>query len=236
MVFDEIYEKYFASIIFVCQKFCDSKEDAEEVAQDTFVIASKKLDHIKTDTTLAYLRKIAIRESYRKHNANNHRQQLIVASDEALANYKELDEDFLPEEALQNKEKRARLVGTVEALPKTQRDMVYMYYFADLSVAEIASLMDCSAHNVRQTLYVAKKTLKSRLEKEFGGRVFKSLALVSIGALLLSEEQAFAASYAGALGANPPPAPRPINYYFIGASVLALCAVVAASLYFALRP
>ena len=234
MIFEEIYEKYFSSIVFLCQKFCDSKEDAEEVAQETFVIAFKKLDHIKPETILAYLRKIAIHESYRKRNASNNRKIIIAGSDELLANHIELDEDFLPEEALKNKEKRAELMKAIDSLPKMQCKMIYMYYFADLNVQEIADLLKCSAHNVRQTLYVAKRTLKGKLEKEFGGKAFKGFVFVSIGALLSMEEQIFAENYAGASGTNTAAAAKSTNFYLIGACTVALGVAIATFLYFIL--
>ena len=40
--FDEIYARSCKHIAFVCSKFCDNKEDVEEVLQDTYLIAFKK--------------------------------------------------------------------------------------------------------------------------------------------------------------------------------------------------
>ena len=59
----------------MCSKYCNSKEDAEEVVQNTFLIAYKKADSLRGDTLVAYLRKIAIHECYRKRNKNSRLQE-----------------------------------------------------------------------------------------------------------------------------------------------------------------
>ncbi|MCL2406279.1 MAG: hypothetical protein FWC92_12160 [Defluviitaleaceae bacterium] len=98
-----------ASVAFMCHKFCDNHEDAEEVVQDTFLIAFKKTSDLQFNTFtayLAYLRKIAIHESFRKRKASSRRAEYFVSSDKLPEDYKELDENILPAEALSNKERR----------------------------------------------------------------------------------------------------------------------------------
>ncbi|MCL2392645.1 MAG: sigma-70 family RNA polymerase sigma factor [Oscillospiraceae bacterium] len=193
--FDEIYKRCSATIAFLCQKFCDSKEDAEEVVQDTFVIAYKKAAELKGDTLLAYLRKIAIHECFRKRDKNNHRYEYIVRSDTLPEDHPELTESFLPEEALQNKERQDELLRIISQLPKNRREMVYLYYYADLSTEEIARLYDCTNTTVYTTLFAARSTIKSKLEGGDQKYASQTAAFVPLASLLFMEEQVFAASY-----------------------------------------
>ncbi|MCL1787368.1 MAG: sigma-70 family RNA polymerase sigma factor, partial [Defluviitaleaceae bacterium] len=161
--------------------------------------AFRKAADLRADTLLAYLRKIAIHECFRKRNTPYRQQEVLATTDQVLINQKELDEDFLPEKSLHNAERRRELLDAVESLPKSQHEMIYLYFFADFSVAEVAKLMKCTPHNVRQTLYVAKKTLKAKLESKYKGE--RALAVVPLAGLFAAQEQAFAATYTPAQSA-----------------------------------
>jgi len=251
LAFDEIYKRCSGHVAFVCHKFCGSKEDAEEVVQDTFLIAFKKAGTLKSETFMGYLRKIAIHESLRKRNENLRLQNYVVSVDEQTENIPELNTIFLPEQHLQDKENRAELLRIIKSLPKIQWEMVYMYYYADFSTKEISILYDCSESNVYNTLRRARKAIKSKLEGMGKKAVVKGMALLPLAALFFMEEEIFAASYIPAAvqsiaevgiaeitavaGEITSAAATSIKGYAIVASVVAVC-TVSAVLYFALRP
>ena len=187
---------------------------------------------------MAYLRRIAIHECFRKRKKNSHQQAYILQSDEQAEDYAELDTDFLPEEHLQNKENRAQLLLIIQSLPKKQWEMIYLYYYAEFTTEEIARLNNCSTSNVRKTLRTARSTIKSKLEKD-KKKLTGGMAVMPLGALLFMEEQAFAASYVSAAGANiagtTGTATKSINVYAIAAGIVAV-GVAATALYLALRP
>ena len=238
LAFEEIYKRCSGHVAFVCQKFCGSKEDAEEVVQDTFLIAFKKTGMLKSDTFMGYLRKIAIHESLRKRKGNLRLQKYVVSmDDEQTENMPELDTDFLPEQHLQDKENRAELLQIIKSLPQMQWEMIYMYYYADFRTEEIASLYNCSTSNVRKTLRNARSTIKSKLEGTGKKTAVKGMALLPLAALFFMEEEVFAASYVptaapsiavGVAGSS-------IKGYIIAASIVAVCAVSTVA-YFALQP
>ena len=239
MAFDELYKKCSGYVAFVCQKFCDSKEDAEEVVQDTFVIAYKKAAELRGDTLLAYLRKIAIHRSLRKRNANLRLQEHVITVDgEQTENHHELDTDFLPEAYLQNKENRVELLQIIKSLPQMQWKMIFMYYYASFSTNEIAELLDCTVHHVYKTLYLARKTIKDKLEGTNQKKAAKGAGVASFAALFFLEEEAFVASYvsltapsvagAGIAGKVATAAATSTKGYVIAACVAAVCAASAA--------
>jgi len=243
--FSEIYKRCSTSIAFLCQKFCDSKEDAEEVVQDTFVIAYKKAADLRGDTLTAYLRKIAIYECFRKRNKNSHRYEYTMHSDNPAEECPELNESFLPEEALQSKERQNELLRIISQLPKKRREMIYLYYYADLSTEEIAHLMDCTVNNVHQTLFAARGTIKSKLAGEDKKTDVKAVVFLPLSALFFVEEQAFAADYIPAAAPNIGGADIAgevvstmtisTKGYVIAACIAAVCTVSAVT-YFALQP
>jgi len=129
----------------VCDKFCDNREDTEEIVQDTFVIAYKKRHQLRSETLLGYLRKIAVHECFRRRKANNRRTEYIFTSDALPIDPQELNESLLPEEALHNKERQRQLLLEISRLSKTQRDMVYLYYYIDLIPPKLPGLWNARA-------------------------------------------------------------------------------------------
>ena len=242
-VFDEIYKRCCGHVAFVCSKLCDNKEDIEEIVQDTFMAAFKKAKDLRGNTFLALLRKIAARRCYDIHRSKKSQAEQITYLDE-VANPTDLDENFLPEEYLQNKESRAEILKIINDLPPQQRKMIYLYYYAGISAVEIARLNNCSAVNVRKILYTAKNTIKSKLE----GRTMRKrphMAGVTLSSVLLMEAEVFAVSYAavktvGILGAAGAAVAAYTTTTGVGiiavvSSVVAV-GVVSAALYFTLSP
>ena len=144
--FDEIYMRCCGHIAFVCSKICYNKEDVEEIVQDTFMAAFKKADELRGDTLLALLRKIAVRKCYNNYNNKKIKPEHVTYEGDANPpDVTELNGDFLPEEYLQNKEMQAELLQIINVLPPTQREVVYLYYYADINTEEIARLKNCTA-------------------------------------------------------------------------------------------
>ncbi|MCL2365170.1 MAG: sigma-70 family RNA polymerase sigma factor, partial [Defluviitaleaceae bacterium] len=182
----------------MCQKFCDNKQDAEEVVQDTFFIAYQKAESLRAETLMGYLRKIAINACYRKRRSTP--QAPLPDAESYIDTREEYDVDFLPEEYLHIKEQRNELLRIVMSLPKMQWETVYLYYYAMYSVEEIARLHNCSVSNVCKTLRNARQSIKNHLEgkrkkKLPAGTLPLKLGMASLAAFLVVEEQLFAAVY-----------------------------------------
>ena len=232
--FDEIYNRYSGHIAFVCLKFSCNKEDAEEVVQDTFVIAFKKANELRGETLLPYLRKIAVRQCYHKRKKSNRHQEYTVYMDDAAEECAELTTGFLPEEYLQNKESCAELFQIVDRLPQRQREMIYLYYYIDISTGEIASLLNTSTSNVYKTLHTARQAIKGRLEGADKRLAVGGVALAPLAALFLIEEQAFTASYVGIAGVEIACAAAVTAAKSASAYAIVACAVAAGAISVAL--
>ena len=236
--FEELYKRCCSSISFLCQKFCDNKEDAEEVVQDTFVIAFKKAAYLRSDTLLAYLRKIAVHECFKKRDKNRLRHEFLVYSDSTVEDRQELDKNLLPEDALQNKEFQTELLRIINQLPKNRREMIYLYYYANFNTEEIACLYECTNSTVWNTLSAARKTIKSKLEDTESKYTVKGRAFIPLTDIFVFEEQVFSASYiqaaaptiatANVAGTVAAGTAKSIKGYIIAACAVAACSVFVA--------
>ncbi|MCP3984962.1 MAG: sigma-70 family RNA polymerase sigma factor [bacterium] len=57
----------------------------------------------------------------------------------------------------------------IEELPPTQREVIHLAFFQELSYVEIARVMDCPEGTVKTRVYHAKRALKTCLAGIFGG-------------------------------------------------------------------
>jgi len=197
--FAELYDRCKQHIALFCHRFSDTKEDAEEVLQDVFLAVHQNINSINPNAIMGYLRKTAVHKSINKRNANLRTLNYVATvEDDVLDNYPELNEEFLPEQYFLYKEKHIELHNALESLPEMQMKMIYMYYFAGFKTKEVAELLNVSQRHVINTLHIARNKLKSRLgeldgQEETSSNIAKKL--LPLGALLVIEEQVFAATY-----------------------------------------
>lgn len=186
--FTEIYRRCQGHITFLCTQLCDSKEDAEEVVQDTFMDLYRQAPTITGDTLMGLLRKIAARKCY-------HKTKTVLAEAEHMTDWDDnIDiadpsQDYRPEAQLNHKESTAELIQVINNLPKAQRKMIYLYYYADISTEEIAKMQNCSAGYVRKALHIARNAINKKMSGAVSG--------LFIATTLVAEEAAFAANFTG---------------------------------------
>ena len=199
---EEIFSSCYAFVVFVCNEYCKSKEDAEEVAQDTFIQAFRKIDQLeRADMLLLWLKKIAVNKCYRKYDkTKKHEENVVYAEDftSVSAEIEELNKDFLPTDCYEDSETRKELLSAVASLPEMQRKMVHLYYYVGMNTTEISKLHNCTGGYVRKTLFNARNMLKEKMHD----RDMRNVKLAPLGALFVAEETAFVASYVSANAAT----------------------------------
>ncbi|MCL2365310.1 MAG: sigma-70 family RNA polymerase sigma factor [Defluviitaleaceae bacterium] len=247
--FNEIYQRCSGYVSFVCAKICDSKEDVEEIVQDTFITAFKKVDDLRGETLIPYLRTIAVHASFRKHKANNRR--LAYTTEEMPVDLQELNQNLLPEAAMQNKELRKILINEIDKLPRQQREAMFLFYYADIPAKQIAESMEVPIGSIYTALTRARQTIKARMEEnrktEWVKAGAKAVALLPVVAIFLAEEATYMAAYVptefvGAAGATAATATfvgtSTVSSTVVGyimAACIAAASVLAISAYVALQ-
>ena len=139
------------------------KEDAEaqDAAQVVFVKAYEKLWQFKGESGFAtWLFRITYNECIsRKRSAsplNNatdvHNQNLIV--DQKKSVYDEVV----------NADRRIYINKCLKKLPEKERELIVLYYFNQLSIEEIATIVDKSVTNIKTILFRARKKMLDLLQ------------------------------------------------------------------------
>ena len=169
-LFEEIYINYRKQMFLVARSVLRSDSDAEDIVHDVFLKIAKKhmakISKIENDTDLRnYLLKAT------KHAALDH---LRKQRRERIDTNAEIESDILaaadtPEDAfvekICNSIEYERIMSAIASLKDIYREVLYYHFVMDLSVPEVAKLLDCKVSTVKQRLVRGKKILYTQLFK-----------------------------------------------------------------------
>jgi RNA polymerase sigma-70 factor (ECF subfamily) len=157
--FGELVERFESPVFNFLLRRAPSAEDAEELAQDTFVRAWKRLDRYDARWSFAtWLYALARRLSATR----NRRAAPAIEGGEALGDVPVLAD---PGRELARTEERANLWSIADrVLDDDPRSALWLRYAEDLSIEEIAQVLGRSQVSVRVMLFRARAKLGKALE------------------------------------------------------------------------
>ena len=160
--FDKLYELTSNDVWFTCVSLLKDEENAKDIMQETYITAFLKLDTLKDEEKFCgWLTAIATNKSKNKLKGKVEYQ----IDDEVLIAKTETDELMLPEEYINKAEKRKVLLQIIEdTLSFNQYQVVLMFYFNELSIAEIAQALEISEGTVKSRLNSSRAKMKTAIE------------------------------------------------------------------------
>ena len=160
--FDKLYELTSNEVWFTCISLLKDEENAKDIMQETYITAFLKLDTLKDEEKFCgWLTAIATNKSKNKLKGKVEYQ----IDDEVLIAETETDELMLPEEYINKAEKRKVLLQIIEdTLSFNQYQVVLMFYFNELSIAEIAQALEISEGTVKSRLNSSRAKMKTAIE------------------------------------------------------------------------
>jgi RNA polymerase sigma factor (sigma-70 family) len=160
--FDKLYELTSNEVWFTCVSLLKDEENAKDIMQETYITAFLKLDTLKDEEKFCgWLTAIATNKSKNKLKGKVEYQ----IDDEVLIAKTETDELMLPEEYINKAEKRKVLLQIIEdTLSFNQYQVVLMFYFNELSIAEIAQALEISEGTVKSRLNSSRAKMKTAIE------------------------------------------------------------------------
>ena len=160
--FDKLYKLTSNDVWFTCVSLLKDEENAKDIMQETYITAFLKLDTLKDEEKFCgWLTAIATNKSKNKLKGKVEYQ----IDDEVLIAKTETDELMLPEEYINKAEKRKVLLQIIEdTLSFNQYQVVLMFYFNELSIAEIAQALEISEGTVKSRLNSSRAKMKTAIE------------------------------------------------------------------------
>ena len=131
-----------------------NRATAEEVVQDCFELAWRHMDQLR-DRALArpWLFRILRREALRN---------LAPSTDRGLEPYDEDLDKRIGRDTVAVAEQRIDILGALQTLPAIHREALTLFYFEDMSVAEMALALDIAPGTVLSRLNRAREALRLR--------------------------------------------------------------------------
>ena len=160
--FDKLYKLTSNDVWFTCVSLLKDEENAKDIMQETYITAFLKLNTLKDEEKFCgWLTAIATNKSKNKLKGKVEYQ----IDDEVLIAKTETDELMLPEEYINKAEKRKVLLQIIEdTLSFNQYQVVLMFYFNELSIAEIAQALEISEGTVKSRLNSSRAKMKTAIE------------------------------------------------------------------------
>ncbi len=174
--FGKLYERYRVPVshFFMSRGF--STQEAEDLAQETFVRVYRNIGALRLDTSFeGWLFSVARNtwknalraRSTMKRQAETVPLETIIDLDEASAT-EPGDPAENPEEQVLARERTQILRRAIEELPPKMRECVHLRVGQGLRYREIATIMRYSMTTVKSQLLEARRRLKPLLEKDGG--------------------------------------------------------------------
>jgi RNA polymerase sigma-70 factor (ECF subfamily) len=161
---EQIISEYGRQIYSFCVYITGDRDAADDLYQQTFLVAIEK-DEIDADRNpKSYLLSVALNlwnNQKRKYVWRRRKAAVVYYDDSDL----EQLQDGTPsvEESVEHREEIERIRQTVQTLPDKLRIVILMHFMEELSVEEIAGILGIPAGTVKSRIHKAKRVLKERL-------------------------------------------------------------------------
>ena len=158
---DEIMNKYGQEVLQLAYSYVKNKEIAEDLTQDIFVKCFKSIHTYKGKSKLrTWVWRVAINhcKDYLKSWYN---QKVIITDNETT--YTGLSQESVEQTVIQNDEDH-QLASAVMNLPIKYREVIYLFYFEEMPIKEIAAVIEVKENTVKTRLRRGKELLKEGWE------------------------------------------------------------------------
>jgi len=163
--FDDLVDEYGGAVYKFCRSLTYSKEDADDLFQETFLKVLEQLPKINaSDNPKSFLFSTALylwKSLQRKYARRNRLAPMEPLGEIAVSNVNDMtiEEDIIVQEDIRT------VRELVDALPEKLRIPTILFYTIEMGVSEIASTLEIPDGTVKSRLHTARKLIEEGLVK-----------------------------------------------------------------------
>ena len=172
--FDGLIEMYSAKLYKVAYALLGSRQDAEEVVQDTFLRAYRALHAFRGESSLeTWLHRIVLNLARNKYHWNHRRGDGVNVSltagddsdgDSGPDNEQDVpDRRLEPDLILEQNEIGTNIMKALNRLPDNLRETMLLRHVNDMPYEQIAQKLDCKVGTVKSRLSRGREMLRDYL-------------------------------------------------------------------------
>ena len=158
------------------------EEQAKDAVQDILLTILKKLGTLDDPKAfLGWMKTIAA--NYCKTKLSRTKEHISI--DEDTWEFADENDQICPEKSAETEEVCGYVREAVRALPQLLRESVMMFYFNQMSVKQIADILEVNENTVKSRLHSARQSMKKYLE-QYGGAALASCAVPPMSVISFS--------------------------------------------------
>ncbi len=165
--YQEIYEVFARKVLNFIYRMVNSPEEAEDLAQETFVAVYQKIGTLKDDSKFEpWLFRIARNFVYQRYRTRSPSTVSIDALDENGQQVTQLvDTRKNPDEAYQTIELEDVVADVIAGLPEKYREVFILSALQHLSYQQIAEIVGRSLPSIKTDIHRARLEVRKRVKE-----------------------------------------------------------------------
>lgn len=165
--FEGIVRRWQGPLVNLAYRFCRDRGRAEEMAQEAFLRAFRKLDHWHREAPFSsWMFTVA---------ANLYRSELrrIPIRTVSIDDIAEPRDPRAADAGVREEDQDRAVRNAVAALPAKYREAMLLFYFHDMDVSAAAKTLGLTQGTVKSRLFRGREMLRSKLSGLFAARELK---------------------------------------------------------------
>lgn len=159
---NNLVSRHQNAVFRTCYSVVKNEQIAEEISQDVFLKAFKKLHKIDSPKTFrSWITRIAYRTAIDVQRKKKYYFDSIDDKFDVTDNSRSIDEDLI------ENEKRQAIVNSINELGKPDSSIFMLFYLEEMTTEEIAKALNLSKSNVKIRLMRGRDKLKKKLKQVF---------------------------------------------------------------------
>jgi RNA polymerase sigma factor (sigma-70 family) len=166
--FTHLVNRYKDMVFTLSLKMVNNKEEAEEIAQDTFIKVFNSLNKFKGDSKFStWIYRITYNTCLDRIRKNKKEKTVSYIEDFSEHQAKAIKTIF---DSIDENERNKAIEDCLKELPPEDAFLLTLYYFDDKSIDEISKVINTSVDNIKVKLFRIRKKVavifKKKLEPE----------------------------------------------------------------------
>lgn len=159
----ELYDKYNTQVFRTALSVTHNQQVAEDILQEVFLKLYRYCERIDTSLPLApWLYRVTVNLCYTQLSRQ---KRWFTALEDVIENLVSPPAQTCPERFTEQSQVRTAVQQAIDLLSPNQKIVIVLYYLADLSLKEIAHILEIPEGTVKSRLHYGRKNLKRKLEK-----------------------------------------------------------------------
>ena len=162
---EALYLDTYKSTYRFALRMVRNTEDAEDITQEVFITVCNKITELREPAAFyKWVNQITVNkcnELFRKYKGI-----AFLDDEDAIMTMVDDDPMNLPDKAIDDEATRQIIMDVIENLPDGQRSCVLYYYYSQLTIAQIADILEISEGTVKSRLSTARAKIRAALEEK----------------------------------------------------------------------